>query len=57
MFNAPEADAVTKPFLQLVRNAGYKYAKNGEISADTMSRLAAPMIPDDAYAAIVNGSI
>lgn len=57
MFNAPEADVVTKPFLQLVRGAGYEYAKNGEISADTMTKLAAPMIPDDAYAAIVNGSI
>jgi multimeric flavodoxin WrbA len=47
MFNAPEADVVTKPRLDLVRKAGEQYVKTGEIGS--------PMIPEEQYAAIVNG--
>lgn len=56
MFNAPEAACVTEPFLRLVKQAGREYAEDGKISAETMERLAVPMIPDEVYAAIVNGN-
>lgn len=55
MFNAPEAEAVTKPFLETVRTAGREYAQTGCISDETMAKLAVPMIPDDLYARICNG--
>ena len=55
MFNAPEAAQVTKPYLEIIKQAGQEYAKSGFVSADTMNKLAVPMIPDEAYAAIVNG--
>lgn len=55
MFNAPEAETVTKPFLETVRTAGREYAQTGCISDETMAKLAVPMIPDDLYARICNG--
>lgn len=55
MFNAPEAVGVTEPYLKIVRRAGREYAAGGSVSADTMDELSVPMIPDEAYAAIVNG--
>lgn len=55
MFNAPEAEAVTKPFLDLIRRAGHEYAETGRISEDTMEKLRIPMIPEDVYAQICNG--
>lgn len=55
MFNAPEAASVTGPFLDLVRQAGREYAQSGAVTPETMGKLAVPMIPDEAYAAIVNG--
>lgn len=54
MFNAPEADPVTKPFLEVMRQAGREYTSDGKISDDTMSKLNTPMIPEDVYAQIVN---
>lgn len=57
MFNAPEADSVTKPFLEIVRQAGREYATDGEISAVTREKLAVPMIPHDLYAKIANGGM
>lgn len=54
MFNAPEAIEVTKPFLEVMRQAGREYANDGKISDDTMSKLNTPMIPEDVYAQIVN---
>lgn len=57
MFNAPEADSVTKPFLEVVRQAGREYAKDGKIADDTMAKLNTPMIPDEVYAQIVNGGM
>lgn len=56
MFNAPEAAAVTAPFLELVRQAGREYAQSGAVSDEVMEKLAIPMIPEDAYAAICNGN-
>lgn len=57
MFNVPEADIVTKPFLELVKQAGREYAKDGCVSDELMKKLALPMIPDDEYAAICNGNV
>ena len=56
MFNAKEAEPVTVPFLQIVRQAGSEYAKDGQVSDETMKKLSVPMIPDEVYAAICNGS-
>ena len=55
MFNAPEAASVTGPFLDLVRQAGREYAQSGAVTPETMEKLSVPMIPDEVYAAIVNG--
>lgn len=56
MFNAPEAAVVTGPRLALVRRAGRIFAETGEIPAETVEEIGAPMIPEDTYAAIVNGT-
>lgn len=55
MFNAPEAASVTGPFLELVKQAGREYAERGAVTAETLEKLAVPMIPDEVYASIVNG--
>ena len=57
MFNAPEAAAVTGPRLALVRQAGRQYAETGEIDAALLPEIGMPMIPEETYAAIVNGSV
>lgn len=57
MFNAPEAEKVTKPFLEVVRESGREYAKDGVIADDTMKKLNTPMIAHDIYAEIVNGGV
>lgn len=56
MFNAPEAEPVTRPFLETVRNAGHEFAENGIISQKTMKILSTPMIPKEVYADICNGN-
>ena len=55
MFNALEAAAVTVPRLELVRKAGRQYAEKGEIEPELLSGITSPMIPEEQYAAIVNG--
>ncbi len=55
MFNSPEAEVVTKPFLELVSIAGREYAYGKAVSPETMAKLQEPMIPYDVYAMIVNG--
>ena len=55
MFNAPEAKIVTEPRLELVRQAGKQFAETGEINAALLAEIGTPMIPEDQYAAIVNG--
>ena len=55
MFNAPQAAIVTKPRLALVRQAGKQYAETGEIEATMLAEICSPMIPEETYAAIVNG--
>ena len=57
MFSAPEAAIVTKPRLALVRQAGKQYAQTGRIDEALLSELGSPMIPEEQYAAIVNGGI
>ena len=57
MFNAPEAAPVTVPKLALVREAGRQYAARGVIADDLAARIAEPMIPEEQYAAIVNGGV
>ena len=55
MFNAPEAKIVTGPRLELVQRAGEQYAETGGIDAALLAEIGSPMIPEDQYAAIVNG--
>lgn len=55
MFNAPEAAIVTVPRLALIRQAGRAYAESGAIGADLLAQIGSPMIPEETYAAIVNG--
>ena len=57
MFNAPEAAAVTAPRLALVKQAGRQYAETGGIDAALLDEIGAPMIPEELYAKIVNGSM
>lgn len=57
MFNAPEAAPVTVPRLALVRQAGKQYAETGEIAPELMAAICSPMIPEETYAAIVNGGV
>ena len=57
MFNAPEAAVVTEPRLALVRQAGKQYAGTGEIDAALLAEIGTPMIPEEQYAAIVNGGV
>ena len=56
MFNAPEAAVVTAPRLELVRRAGRQYAEHGTIEPSLLAEIGAPMIPEEQYAAIVNGN-
>lgn len=55
MFNAPEAVSVTKPRLELIREAGRQYAKYGAIEPELLTQISSPMIPEDIYAKIANG--
>jgi Multimeric flavodoxin WrbA len=55
MFNVPGAAAVTVPRLERVREAGRQYAKTGAIDEALLSEICSPMIPEEQYAAIVNG--
>ncbi|MDO4415390.1 MAG: flavodoxin family protein [Erysipelotrichaceae bacterium] len=57
MFNAPEAVIVTQPRLSLVKQAGTQYAKTGEINQALLNEIGTPMIPEEQYAAIVNGGM
>ena len=57
MFNAPEASSVTVPRLALVRQAGRQYAETGTVDAALLAQICSPMIPEETYAAIVNGGV
>ncbi|MBR5077695.1 MAG: flavodoxin family protein [Victivallales bacterium] len=55
LFSAPQAAVVTEPRLELVHKAGKQYAETGEIEATLLAEICSPMIPEETYAAIVNG--
>ena len=57
MFNAPEAAVVTVPRLALVKEAGKQYAEHGCIDPALLEQIGSPMIPEETYAAIVNGGV
>ncbi len=57
MFNAPEAAEATEPRLALVKEAGRQYAANATISKELLAQICSPMIPEEIYAQIVNGSV
>ncbi|MBQ6067840.1 MAG: flavodoxin family protein [Clostridia bacterium] len=57
MFNAPEASSVTVPRLALVRQAGKRYAETGTVDDTLLEQIGSPMIPEETYAAIVNGGM
>ncbi|MBR2087471.1 MAG: hypothetical protein IJ906_10105 [Oscillospiraceae bacterium] len=56
MFNASEAAEVTVPWLAPVRQAGTQFAETGDIPAELPAEIGSPMIPEEGYAAIVNGN-
>lgn len=55
MLNEPSAEPLTAPLLKKFREAGGQYGKNLQLSADTVSGLETPMLPNDIYIKIVNG--
>ena len=57
MFNAPEAAVVTAPRLELVKQAGKQYAESGKIGEELLKEITSPMIPEEQYAQIVNGTV
>ena len=57
MFNAPEAAVVTEPRLAHVRKAGHQFARTREIAPELIAEIGTPMIPEEQYAAIVNGGV
>lgn len=57
MFNAPEAAQVTVPKLAIIKEAGRRYAADGMIDDILLAEIASPMIPEEQYAAIVNGNV
>lgn len=56
MFNVPQADVVTKPRLELVKQAGKQYAEKGIIDEQLMNNISSPMIPEEMYAKIANSN-
>lgn len=57
MFNAPEAQVVTAPRLELIKRAGKEYAESGTVSKEMLKEINTPMIPKEQYAKIVNGTV
>ena len=57
MFNAPQAAVVTGPRLALIRKAGRQYAETGAVEEALLAEIGSPMIPEETYAAIVNGGV
>ena len=55
MFANPEADVVTKPRLERVKQAGAEYAKSFTVSPSLLQEIGSPMIPEELYAKICNG--
>ena len=43
-------------YMALIREAGRQYAGSGTVSEDLLTRIGSPMIPEEEYARIVNGT-
>ena len=56
LFNEPSAAVVTEPRLALLRQAGKAYAGTSAIPEALLTEIGSPMIPEEVYAAIVNGT-
>ena len=56
MFSVPEAAVVTGPRLALVRQAGRVFAETGTVPETLLAEIGTPMIPEEVYASIVNGT-
>ena len=56
MFNVPQADVVTKPRLELVKQAGKQYCETGQIEDKLLENISSPMIPEEMYAKIANSN-
>lgn len=54
LFNIKEASPVTIPFLEVVKQAGNEFIKDGKISTETIKKLSIPMIPEDIYSQMAN---
>ena len=52
-----EAAPVTAPRLALVEAAGRQYAQTGTVGAALLEEIGSPMIPEETYAKIVNGTV
>ena len=57
MFNSPEAQIVTAPRLEKIKEAGRQFAENYAVSDDLMAEITSPMFPEEQYAGIVNGTV
>ena len=57
MLNVKEAEPVTVPRLELVKEAGIQYANAGVIDEKLLAAICSPMIPEEQYAAIVNSGV
>ena len=57
MFNVPEAKVVTVPRLEKIKEVGKQFAESFIISDDLIKEITSPMIPEEQYAEIVNGTI
>ena len=56
LFSVADAKIVTEPRLALVRQAGKQYAETGAVDESLLAEIGSPMIPEETYAAIVNGT-
>lgn len=55
MFNAKEAESVTIPLLEQVKQAGEEYNRIGRLSKQILTCIQTPMIPNEVYMKIING--
>lgn len=56
MLNIKEADPITKPYLELVKQAGREYASEGAISERTHQLLDVPMFDPEEYRKMAGGN-
>ena len=54
MLNVPDAAPLAEPLLAEFEQAGKQFAETGVLTPETIAELETPMIPADAYMAIVN---